>query len=45
MDETAVFFADDNTLKNLGLKADGDIIRLRILCSTSGENINEKMRA
>lgn len=35
MNETAIWFAEDNQLKKYGISADGDIIRLKVMCRGS----------
>ena len=39
MDELAVVHSDDSLLKRLGIKNDGDIIRLKLMCK--GANVDE----
>ena len=39
MDELAVVHSDDSLLKRLGIKTDGDIIRLKLMCK--GANVDE----
>lgn len=44
MDETAIIYSDTNSLKKLGIKTEGDAIRLKVLCSNGYDGLEEKKK-
>ena len=44
MNETAIWYAEDSQLKKYGISADGDVIRLEVMCREDTTELKSRKR-